>query len=47
VVLKLLSDHRVRMVFWAVLILASVVLASCGNDGGMHQGGGDSEPHWR
>lgn len=46
-IMKLMFDHRMRLALWAVLFVAALVLASCGNDGGMYQGGGDSEPGWR
>ncbi len=43
---RLMFDHRVRLALWAMLLIASVVLAACGPSG-TYQGGGDSVPHYR
>lgn len=40
-------DHRVRIALMVILAITALVLASCGNSGGMYQGGGDSTPGWR
>ena len=37
---------RTRLILSAALMIALVVLAACGKDGGMYQGGGDSQPRW-
>ena len=43
-----LFDHRARLALWAVMLVAAVVvLASCGDDGGLYQGGNDDSPRWR
>jgi hypothetical protein len=45
--IALISDHRARTVFMILALMGAVLLASCGSDGGMYQGGNDDSPHWR
>jgi hypothetical protein len=45
--IALIPDHRARAVLMILALIGAVLLASCGSDGGMYQGGNDDSPHWR
>lgn len=44
-----IKANQAKMIFLAMIAAVALggLAADCGGEGGMYQGGGDSEPGWR
>jgi len=46
--LMITRPFMTKVAFWATITVLALVLAACGGgEGGMYQGGNDSSPYWR